>query len=702
MIAIAKNFQTNIVIGGKINPSLYGAFGAIAKQASAATSLINKVNSTADKAKEKISSTISTVARVGKTAAIVGGVVSGAALLGGKAMMNQAGDMEQYRNTLNIVMKDQKKAAETFKWAVAFANKTPYQTDEVVQATVKLTNYGLQAKKTLPLIGDMASVMGKSMDQAVEAVADAQTGELERLKEFGITKQMIVEQGEKKLAGIELVNKKGQIVNQKAFNLALFSLMQERYKGGMEIQSKTYKGLMSTIQGIWKNGIARIAGISDTGEIIKGSMFDVVKEKISKLSDVLLKMQENGSFEKIQQKLAILVNQGFNKLEECMPSIIQFGKNILDNSPQIFSNILDGVNKVGDLAKKVIDFGTYLSTDGPGIIDTIKFIGEGFVAWKVITGIAESITLIKELSLALGALNTKYIAVGIAKAKDIIDTGILMALYAKDAIVVAAKTVALWGLAIAQGALNVAMTIGTAVAGAFGAVMAFLTSPIGLVVLAIGLVVGAIYLLYKNWDSVCNFMVSIWENYVGPFFAGIGAWFSNIWSGVVSGFMWAWNGVTNWFKGLWNGLVDIAKGAANFLIKPINWLIDGLNKISFKIPDWVPDWLGGGKTIGVSIPNIPTFANGGIAKQASIFGEAGPEMAIPLKPKNARSIGLLNKTAKLLGVDSQGSKGGNIYNFSPVIQGGTEKLRETLQFCYEDFVEFIEQYEHEKERESYA
>ncbi|KZE74273.1 hypothetical protein AV654_30345 [Paenibacillus elgii] len=27
--------------------------------------------------------------------------------------------------------------------------------------------------------------MGKSLDQAVEAIADAQTGELERLKEFG-------------------------------------------------------------------------------------------------------------------------------------------------------------------------------------------------------------------------------------------------------------------------------------------------------------------------------------------------------------------------------------------------------------------------------------------------------------------------------------------------------------------------------------
>lgn len=617
-------------------------------------------------------------------------------------MVDQAASMEQYRNTLNVVMKDQKKAGETFKWAVAFANKTPYQTDEVVEATVKLTNYGIQAQKTLPLIGDMASVMGKSLDQAVEAVADSQTGELERLKEFGITKQMIVEQGAKKLAGIELVNQKGQIVNQKAFNLALFSLMQERYKGGMEIQSKTFSGLMSTVQGIWKNGLARMAGISESGEIVSGSMFDVIKQKVSAFSDVLLNMQADGSFERIQKKLADLVSMGFNKLEEALPSVIQFGKNILDNAPQIFTAISEGVNTVGDIAKKVIDFGVYLSTDGPGIIDTVKCIGEGFIAWKVITGVAEGIIMIKELSSALAVLNSKYIAVAIAKGKDIVETGILMGLYAKDAIVVAAKTAATWGLAIAQGALNIALTIGTAVAGAFGAVMAFLTSPIGLVVIAIAAVIGIIYLLYKNWDSICKFMVGIWTSYVEPFFSGIGAWFSEIWNGVVDGFMWAWDGVTDWFSGLWDGIVSIAKGAANLLIAPINWLIRGLNSISFEVPSWVPDWLGGGKTFGISIPEIPTFARGGIATTASIFGEAGPEMAIPLKPKNPRSLGLLNQTAKLLGVNSSTAKAGNVYNFSPVIQGGTENLRDTLKLCYEDFVEFIEQYEHEKERESYA
>ncbi|MFY0930519.1 hypothetical protein ACOQM6_09180, partial [Lactobacillus paragasseri] len=43
------------------------------------------------------------------------------------------------------------------------------------------------------------------------------------------------------------------------------------------------------------------------------------------------------------------------------------------------------------------------------------------------------------------------------------------------------------------------------------------------------------------------------------------------------------------------------------------------------------------------------YANGGIANQPSIFGEAGPEMAIPLSAvKSSRSYELLGKTAAIV------------------------------------------------------
>lgn len=106
----------------------------------------------------------------------------------------------------------------------------------------------------------------------------------------------------------------------------------------------------------------------------------------------------------------------------------------------------------------------------------------------------------------------------------------------------------------------------------------------------------------------------------------------------------AWQGVVNIFSGMMNGLKEIIVAPINFISNIVNGLIGKINEIS--IPEWVP--LIGGKSL--DLPMLPTFARGGIAAQASIFGEAGPEMAIPLK-RTPRSFELLNQTAQILGVN---------------------------------------------------
>jgi len=234
-------------------------------------------------------------------AAPTGGMSMGlGAAIGGLAIagIKGAADLESYRNTLNTVMKDSKKAGETLTWAVDFANRTPFETTDIVQATVRLSAYGLTAQDVMGQIGDMASVMDKDLMSAVEAVADAQTGELERLKEFGITKQMIVDQANKKMAGIEIVNAKGQITDQKKFNEVLFSLMKDRFAGGMDVQANSFKGLMSTVKGTFSSALTQMMGVSADGTIVVGGMFDTIKGKMKFLIDKLAELQKNGTLDK--------------------------------------------------------------------------------------------------------------------------------------------------------------------------------------------------------------------------------------------------------------------------------------------------------------------------------------------------------------------------------------------------------------------
>ena len=50
------------------------------------------------------------------------------------------------------------------------------------------------------------------------------------------------------------------------------------------------------------------------------------------------------------------------------------------------------------------------------------------------------------------------------------------------------------------------------------------------------------------------------------------------------------------------------KGPINAIIDTINKMINGINKIKIKIPDWVPEL--GGQILGFSIPVIPKLAGG--------------------------------------------------------------------------------------------
>ena len=73
--------------------------------------------------------------------------------------------------------------------------------------------------------------------------------------------------------------------------------------------------------------------------------------------------------------------------------------------------------------------------------------------------------------------------------------------------------------------------------------------------------------------------------------------------------------VWGFIKGILNGIISGIEGMANGVIKGLNFLIKGLNKISFDVPEWVP--LIGGKKFGFNIKeisevHIPRLAQGAV------------------------------------------------------------------------------------------
>lgn len=391
-------------------------------------------------------------------------------LVGGNA------NMETYRNTLAVVLKDQEKAVRMLAWAEKFAAKTPFQIPQIVEATTRMSAYGLNAQKTLGIVGDMAAVMGKGLMQAVEAVADAQTGELERLKEFGITKKMIIEQAQ--LLGTNPVNNKGQITDIKAFNAALFSLMEKRFKGGMEMQSKTFKGMVSNVKDF----------MGTMGRQLGKPLFEAAKKRLQGFLGTLNRLRDSGAIDRFTDRVhsmgrfvsrVVGTIAGFinRKVKYVMYKLKRFYLQNEDRIKRIRDGFITAFTALAEYSKPVIN---WLSTTG------LPLLVDGFT---IVTG-----WVIKAADFFVTHWEPiKPFILGIA---------IALGVY-KGAILAVNTATKLW--AAATWAVNVAMA----------------ANPVGLVITGIGLLIGAGILLVKNWDRVEQAASNMWTGISNGFKKGV-------------------------------------------------------------------------------------------------------------------------------------------------------------------------------------
>jgi len=178
----------------------------------------------------------------GRTAGAIGLSIGAALALPLKA----AADMESMNIALQTSFQgNQKEARAAFDAINKFAAKTPYGLEEVMTGFIKLKNMGLDpSQEALTAYGNTASAMGKSLNDMVEAVADAATGEFERLKEFGIKAKSEGENVTFMFQGVKTTVGK----NSKEIEQYLKFVGNVKFAGGIEAQSKSVKGMLSTLR----------------------------------------------------------------------------------------------------------------------------------------------------------------------------------------------------------------------------------------------------------------------------------------------------------------------------------------------------------------------------------------------------------------------------------------------------------------------
>lgn len=235
--------------------------------------------------------------------------------------------------------------------------------------------------------------------------------------------------------------------------------------------------------------------------------FDEIR---TKATDAFIFLRDTGitAFENIKAKI-----------EENKPAIdkvIAVALDLKDKLFQAWEIVKPAISQIATVAIPAV-IGAMMKVIGAAATVYQKLDEWGLLI-PIITGIAGAVAAVKMVEFAKDTMNTvkavkalvvvfgaekKAMIVNLAlKAKDRLETAYLYALYAKDAVVKGISTAATWAQTAALTAWNAICAVGTAVTSALGVAFAFLTSPIGLVCVAIAAVIAIGVLLYKNWDTV--------------------------------------------------------------------------------------------------------------------------------------------------------------------------------------------------------
>lgn len=160
------------------------------------------------------------------------------------------------------------KAAVAFEALQQFAAKTPYDLGQAVEGFTQLVNLGLTpSERALVSYGNTASAMGKDLSQMIGAVADASTGEFERLKEFGIKAKAEGDRVRVTFQGVTT-----SIGNNAAeIEAYLMALGENQFAGAMEARMDSLDGALSNLGDSWDQLFLKVSQ-SGVGDVIEDAV----------------------------------------------------------------------------------------------------------------------------------------------------------------------------------------------------------------------------------------------------------------------------------------------------------------------------------------------------------------------------------------------------------------------------------------------
>lgn len=388
--------------GLKKNISILLAYKEIGKEK--VSKIKNKVQTIAIKARDiaspvinKIKSGLGTLGSFAKKAgagigiALLAGLGTG--IHGSMALEQQKVAMNHFIGTQNKGMsKDQvsKTSDDYVKWLRGNANKTPFETGEVIGAGARAVNVAGgnvdQAKGLVQLAENMAALNpGKSVMDAMEALADLKLGESERMKEFGF-----------KLQATDFTGGKGKMSDMspdqfaKAYDNIVKTKLNPFFDNGAEKIAQTRQGQLSTIIGVGKSILTDVSTklLQKDG----GTMGKLADYMSNNADNIVLKMSS------AMDKVFSVINVGWSYLVQGFKTVKPY---LLPIADFLKTGISDRISFIGIL----------INQWKPTFMNIWNMLTSSFTRlWPIISGLFQNAwNLIKSIILVISPIMAQVI-----------------------------------------------------------------------------------------------------------------------------------------------------------------------------------------------------------------------------------------------------------------------------------------------------
>lgn len=217
-------------------------------------------------------------------------------------------EFDVLNSSLKTVTGSSAAAAREMEWLKAFAKETPFGLAQATEGFVKMEALGLDpSRAALTSFGNTASAMGKNLNQMIEAVADASTGEFERLKEFGIKAKKEGDQVSLTFQGVTTTIGN----NAREITGYLEALGNNQFAGAMAERANTLDGAIAGLSDTWDD-LFRTIGQQNAGTLMHDSV-RLAEGAVNDLTNIIKALngstaenaRQTGAMATVQEGLAV-------------------------------------------------------------------------------------------------------------------------------------------------------------------------------------------------------------------------------------------------------------------------------------------------------------------------------------------------------------------------------------------------------------